>query len=285
MVRVGEILYTNVHPFFFYMDREALSAHSRFIPSIPARLNDAMANGEIDVGAISSFAYGKQYEDLILMPNLAVASHGPVGSIFLFSRAPIEDLDGKSIALTHSSATSSHLLKIILRRFYGHRNIDYTTMAPVYQDMLENHDACLLIGDDAIQANWREHEQMYVYDLGERWYHFTRMPMTFAVFAMRKQSLAEEPQALQALHDDWKKSEERARADGYEELAHAVVADHGGNIPFWQDYFKTLQHQFTRVEQRGLLHFYRLAHEEGYLPNHVDRLSVWDIGMGIHSIH
>ncbi|QQK79861.1 menaquinone biosynthesis protein [Salicibibacter cibi] len=285
MVRVGEILYTNVHPFFFYMDREKLSAHSRFIPSIPARLNDAMSRGEIDVGAISSFAYGKDAENLVLMPDLAVTSHGSVGSIFLFSKVPIEELDGKKIALTHSSATSTHLLKIILQRFYGHEKLSYTTMMPVYQDMIAEHDACLLIGDDAIQASWLEQGQMYVYDLGEKWYHFTKMPMTFAVFAMRKQALEQEPEALKALYYDWKQSEEQARADDYEQLAHSVVKDHGGNVRFWQGYFRKLQYRFGPREQRGLLHFYRLGFEEGYLPYDVDHLNVWDIDIGIHSIN
>ncbi|AXF54884.1 menaquinone biosynthesis protein [Salicibibacter kimchii] len=285
MIRVGEILYTNVHPFFFYMDREKLSAHSHFIPSIPARLNVAMSQGEIDVGAISSFAYGENAENLVLMPDLAVTSHGSVGSIFLFSKVPIEELDEKKIALTHSSATSIHLLKIILQRFYGHRSIVYTTMMPVYQDMLAEHDACLLIGDDAIQASWREQGQMYVYDLGEKWYHFTSMPMTFAVFAMRKQALEAEPGALRALYHDWKQSEEQARVNGYEQLAQSVVKDHGGDVGFWQGYFQNLQYRFGRKEQRGLLHFYRLAYEEGYLPRDVDHLSVWDSDIGIHSIN
>ncbi|MBB6449034.1 chorismate dehydratase [Geomicrobium halophilum] len=285
MVRIGEILYTNVHPFFFYIDREKLSAHSRFIPSIPARLNSAMANGDIDVGAISSFAYGKNHEDYILMPDLAVASQGSVGSIFLFSKIPIEHLDGKKIALTHSSATSIHLLKIILRRFYGHLNIEYTTMAPVYQEMLKEHDACLLIGDDAIQARWRERDNMYIYDLGERWYHFTRLPMTFAVFAIRKQALDEEPQALKELHHDWKKSEERARANGYNQLARTVVEDHGGDSIFWQAYFRNLRYQFNTKEQQGLLYFYQLAYEEGYLDTRVDQLNIWDIGADIYSIN
>lgn len=60
MITVGEILYTNVHPFFYHLNREKLEHQVSFIPSIPAKLNDAMAKGEIDVGAISSFSYAKK---------------------------------------------------------------------------------------------------------------------------------------------------------------------------------------------------------------------------------
>ncbi|MFB4160719.1 menaquinone biosynthesis protein [Geomicrobium sp. JSM 1781026] len=284
MINVGEILYTNVHPFFYHLNRDQLQHDVSFVPSIPAKLNEAMAQGNIDVGAISSFAYAQNHEDYVLMPDLAVAAKGEVGSIFLFSKVPIEQLNDKSIALTHSSATSIHLLKVIMRRFYEHRRNTYHTVPPIYDEMMLNHDACLLIGDDAIEAKRREEHQVYVYDLANLWTSNTSLPMTFAVFAMRKDKLAEEPEGMKQLLQEWKSSEAKTRRNGYEELAAHVSKEYGGPPSFWTQYFTNLRYQFQEEDQKGLLHFYTLLYEEGYLHDKADELKVWDVGVGIHSI-
>ncbi|MBM7633532.1 menaquinone biosynthesis protein [Geomicrobium sediminis] len=284
MITVGEILYTNVHPFFYHLNRGKLEHQVSFIPSIPAKLNDAMAKGEIDVGAISSFSYAKNHEQYVLMPNLAVSAKGEVRSIFLFSKKPIEELNGCNVALTHSSATSINLLKLLLKRFYKHENVRYETVPPVFGDMMASFDACLLIGDDAIEAKRHHGDSFYVYDLAERWTAFTDWPMTFAVFAMRKEKLLDEPNGMHELYTEWKESRHKNEKDHYAELAKTVTNDYGGTERFWQQYFTNLRYHFLEEDQRGLLYFYQLLHEEGFLDQKIDHLNVWDIKTGIHSI-
>ena len=49
---------------------------------------------------------------------------------------------------------------------------------------MEEADAALLIGDDAVRGAW-ENPGYRVLDLGEEWYKRTGLDMTFAVWAVR----------------------------------------------------------------------------------------------------
>ncbi|PSK01332.1 ABC transporter substrate-binding protein, partial [Brevibacillus sp. NRRL NRS-603] len=44
-LRVGQILYTNVLPVYFYFDQAKFEDRIEFIRQVPAQLNTAMANG------------------------------------------------------------------------------------------------------------------------------------------------------------------------------------------------------------------------------------------------
>lgn len=111
---IGEISYTNILPMFYYLNREELVRKGcEFVPRVPAKLNEGMADGTVHVGGISSFSYGEHADDYVIFPNLSVSSYKEVGSIFLFSKIPITQLNGKSVALTSSSASSVNLLKIL----------------------------------------------------------------------------------------------------------------------------------------------------------------------------
>ncbi len=87
---VGEISYTNILPFFYYIDRVQLQEIGcTFVHKVPASLNKGMQEGLVDVGGISSFAYAQNATKYTLLPNLSVSAKGAVGSIFLFSKKPL----------------------------------------------------------------------------------------------------------------------------------------------------------------------------------------------------
>lgn len=281
---VGEISYTNINPMFHFVDREKLTLDGcRFIPKVPAKLNRDMAAGSVHVGGISSFAYAEHSEDYVLLPNLSVSSFGAVGSIFLFSKYPITELDGKSIALTSSSATSVNLLRVILKEFYG-LDIYYETMDPEYDKMMEQHDACLLIGDDAILQSWKKSEDIYQYDLGEQWYKFTGLPMTFAVFAVRKEVTENEPVLLKELYEQFIQSKKRCIDDGFEEMISLILQEKGGTKEFWKQYFNGLNNDLTDLHIQGLHRYYDLAYKLDLLPRKVNDIVTWDPTKHRHSV-
>ncbi|OZM57273.1 hypothetical protein CIB95_07360 [Lottiidibacillus patelloidae] len=272
-LNVGEITYTNILPLYYYVNRSKLAKNDiSFVPQVPAHLNLAMKTGVIDVGAISSFAYGQNYKEYELFPDLSVSSFGKVGSIFLFSKLPIEKLNGASIALTSSSATSVHLLKIILKEFYS-INANYETVKPELQQMLKSNEACLLIGDDAIEALWnKDDENLYMYDLGEIWTKFTNLPMTFAVVAVRKAILAKERSAVSILFDEMKESKELSLRNGFLPMIKDIKTKHRGNYRFWENYFAGLDYHFQENQFRGLQHYYELCFKHGFIEQ-VPKLS------------
>ncbi|MGC4376290.1 menaquinone biosynthesis protein [Fictibacillus sp. Mic-4] len=265
-LRIGEISYTNILPLFFYLNRERLAANNvSFVPQIPTELNRKMEQGLIDLGGISSFSYGENSDRYSLLPNLSVSSFGKVRSIFLFSKKPIDMLAGDTIALTSSSATSVNLLKIILADFYK-IDVDYHMMKPNYGWMMENYNACLLIGDDAIKAAWNEKKSsVYTYDLGAEWYKFTGLPMTFAVMAVRNEVIERQKALLLELLSEMQESKELNRQNQYSEMIPLIIQQHGGDFHYWSSYFKGLNYDFNEEHQKGLQYYYELAQKSKLL--------------------
>lgn len=274
-IRIGEISYTNILPMFYYMDRAMLlDKGCSFIPAIPSELNTRMANGTIDVGGISSFSYGEHIHDYEILPDLSVSSPDAVGSIFLFSKKPIEQLSGEKIALTSSSATSVNLLKIILHKFYD-QSVTYTVEEPDYLRMMERYSAALLIGDDAIMAKRHGNAHSYTYDLGEIWNKETGFPMTYAVFAVRKNIASREPALLKEVMNQFQNSKKRCQDDHYQEMIRFIQSKFNGSTQFWMSYFNGLNHDLTDTHVRGLLYYYRLAYQMGLLDHQVQNLEIW----------
>ncbi|MFV8828375.1 menaquinone biosynthesis protein [Alkalihalobacterium sp. APHAB7] len=281
---VGEISYTNILPIFYYLDREKLNdLDCRFVPQIPAELNRGMANGAVDVGGISSFAYGENFDRYTLLPNLSVSAYSRVGSLFLFSKVPIEELNEKSVALTSSSATTIHLLKIILERFYEF-SVEYDVMKPNFETMLETHDACLLIGDDAIKTVWNKSDQYYMYDIGQLWYEHTGLPMTYAVFAVRNEVLQAETEKLSVLYESFISSKRKSIDINYLPMINSIKNNFGGTQQFWEQYFKGLSYDLNDQMLKGLNYYYQLAYDLGYLKKKVQTISLWSAFDHCHSM-
>ena len=117
------------------------------------------------------------------MPGAAIASRGPVRSVCLFHRGPLERV--RRVALDTSSRTSSALVRVLLRERLGH-DPQYVPMAPGLVDMLAVADAALMIGDPAL-----DHEgDVPRLDLGEEWLRVTGLPFVFAFWAGRAGSVS-----------------------------------------------------------------------------------------------
>lgn len=280
---IGEISYTNMLPLYYYLDREQLrESDFMFVPQIPAELNQAMSKGIVDIGGISSFSYGEHFNQYTIFPNLSVSAYESVGSIFLFSKVPITQLDGKKVALTSSSATSVNLLKIILQSFYE-IDVTYTVMKPDFTDMLKDHDACLLIGDDAILTSWNLNSEFHKYDLGQMWYEHMKLPMTFAVVAIRNDILLTKTNQIEMLYDGFITSKKKCIENNYEEMISSIRQDFGGSKQFWQNYFLGLSYDLTDRHIEGLYNYYDKATSLGLL-NKVNTISLWSALDHCHSI-
>jgi chorismate dehydratase len=263
-MNIGEISYTNIIPLYYYLDRERLKVNGVTITdAVPSRINRLMEEQKVDIGGISSFSFGKNADRYSLIPDLSVSSFGKVNSIFLFSKYKIEDLNGKKIALTSSSETSVALLKIILQQFYRIEAF-FKTETPNLEMMMEQYDACLLIGDDAITSK-RKSGSYFVYDLGEIWYKETGLPMTFAVMAYRKEMETEKKDLLSYVGKSMTESKERCLREHFAPVIERVIREHGGTFAFWQSYFNGLNYGFNGEHEKGLNVYFQLAKECGLL--------------------
>ncbi|UFJ42783.1 menaquinone biosynthesis protein [Brevibacillus humidisoli] len=275
-LRIGQIIYTNTLPVYFFFEEERFADSIDFITQYPAQLNQAMAQGEIDVGPISSFSYAEHHRQYQVLPDLSISAKEKVRSIYLFSKRPIEELNGATIALTNTSATSVNLLRIILQKFLAF-DVQYQAHNPVLEQMMTFADAALLIGDEAVVAYRDHHHRYHVYDLAELWYRYTGYPMTFAVWAVRKQAVQEQGPLLRQVHAAFLESKQRSLRELDKVVAYAQEK-FGGDPSFWFTYFRGLRYDFTAELSTGLEYYFALAKELGLLPATV-KVERWQEGM------
>lgn len=117
--RIGHIDFLNVLPLAYGYEHGGDEGAFDIRRGVPAVLNSDIAAGRLDISNVSSILYARHAEKLCVLPHVCVSSDGPVESILLVSKKPIEELEDDPIALTAKSATSHALLKIILRSGYG----------------------------------------------------------------------------------------------------------------------------------------------------------------------
>ena len=190
-LRIGRIPFANLFPIFYTLDREFDCSSYEFVDGVPSQLNLMLRDGTIDLSPSSSIEYLLNPGMYGFVDGISVSSRGPVGSIFLFSKRPIEQLEGCRICLTSQSATSVALLDILLSRFYGVNFTSEVSESPESADT----DAFLLIGDQALKHKSIINNQdkklpgfrspLLAYDLGEIWYETTNLPFVFALWIVR----------------------------------------------------------------------------------------------------
>lgn len=185
-LRISAISYLNTAPLMWDFENgdsaDQLKQHFDFSYTIPSKCADELKTGTADIGIIPVAAY-TAIPDLVIIPDVAIASKNQVRSILLVSKVPLEKI--RSVATDASSRTSAALVQIFLKKFVG-IDAGFTTQKPDLTEMLRWHDAAMLIGDAALQA---QPAGYYVFDLAEEWRRWTYLPFVFAFWAVRKAAL------------------------------------------------------------------------------------------------
>ncbi len=251
---LGHIPYLNCVPFFHYLHESGFSG--RLVSGVPARLNQLLQDGQLDVSPSSSFEYARHWQDYLLLPDYSISSVGKVQSVLLFSPVAMENLEGERIAITGESATSINLLRVILREFYQLSSFsDFVPRQPV-EEVIENRQPALLIGDRALKLAGR-FSGMHEYDLGEIWHKFTGLPFVFALWMIRRSALQPFTQELSSLGKQLQASlqkvmrnpEPLARQMASEKLTAAQIVD------YWQN----IDYSLTESHLQGLRLFFQLC--------------------------
>ncbi|HEV7523161.1 MAG TPA: menaquinone biosynthesis protein [Candidatus Angelobacter sp.] len=196
-LRISAINFLNTAPLMWDFENGDMAAQlSRSFEisyTIPSHCAQQLKEGSADIGIIPVAAY-TMIPDLLIVPDVAIAAKNKVRSILLVSKVRIDKI--RSVATDDSSRTSAALVEIYLRKFVG-LDPGFTRQKPSLKEMLQWHDAALLIGDPALQAKT---DGYFVYDLAEEWQRWTGRPFVFAFWAVRKAALegrASEPSITQ----------------------------------------------------------------------------------------
>jgi len=261
--RVGHIQFINCFPLFYGLIEKKFLLEIDLIKGNPTDLNRMLATNLLDMAAISSIAYARNYRDYVLMPDISISADGDIKSIYLFSKLPIEELDQKKIAMTNISATSQALLRIIMGQHY-HLAPEYFNSAPELGAMLLEADAALLIGDDALRTRYKTEDKLFIYDLGQEWKKMTGLPMVFAVWAVRKDWAYAHINELREIKQTFVDSIQFS-LDNLADVARKASQWEDFPAEYLVDYYQHIGFDFDARKQEGLLEYYHQAANLGLI--------------------
>ena len=262
-VNIGRIAFANCTPIFTAFEQAHPPVDYHLVPGVPSALNRMLATGVIDLCPSSSVEYVKQAGKYFILPDLSISAIGPVKSVFLFSRHPLEDLDTVTVGLTGESDTSVILLRILLTRFLGFTNCYERTWQPIDEALLR-YPALLLIGDTAMKTA-ASAKAPFVYDLGELWYEHTRLPFVFAFWLVRRETAQRRRDLIAILHQTLVAAKVRAYRT-YRDIAQSCPESKWYGEEHLIDYWNTISYDLTPMHCEGAMLFFRLAAELCLLP-------------------
>lgn len=261
-LRIGKIPYANLFPIFYTLQKECNCSSYEFVEGVPSMLNKMLRDGKLDISPSSSIEYLKNTSLYRVVEGHSISSKGPVGSIFLFSKIPIEELNGGDIYVSFQSETSVALLDIILRKFYGIQCRLQISQNPENSES----EAFLLIGDDAMKYSSRftVHGSRLIYDLGDVWYKNTNLPFVFALWIVREELFDGQKELLNKFIKDLNRAKEIALKKLPEIAQHSPMKEFMSEdniVSYWNN----IDYEFSAEHKKGLDLFGLYLKELSYL--------------------
>lgn len=273
--KVGHINFINCLPLTYSLNEEGFHQGLDIHAAVPAVLNNDIVNGRLDVSPVSSIVYARNSEKFFILPDVSITADGPVQSIILVSRKPIEKLMADKIILTAKSATSHCLLKIVLHNAYHAKPNYYIRIIDMQKIIPDDATATLLIGDDALYAYHNQQEGLYYYDIGIEWKKLTGLRMVYAVWVVNQEFAKNKPELLQLVYD----RVTRGFKNGYKKKSkaiHTIVYDKPFTFEQLDDYLEVIKWDFEKEHEQALLTFYRMAHDMN-LIDHVPEIEIAEV--------
>lgn len=273
MLRIGRIPYINCYPVYGAIDRGIVTVDGTLVDGFPTALNARMASGELDISVVSAVEYARQSERYLLLPELAISCDGPVQSVMLFSRRPVESLDGARVLVSRSSMTSVALLELLFTDVWKAKPEFVpgdAELVDIERFASEPHEARLVIGDAALQLHDAAEQDgpwptlyPYRYDLGDAWKQWTGLPFVFAVWVAQRATPVHESLAAHAAlitSRDWGLAH-------LDILAEQAAATSAVGRTRCLDYLSGLDYRLSYPHLAGLTEFFRRLVVAGRVPD------------------
>ncbi len=210
IARIGMVNYLNTAPIHEKWKNTVHSEKWQLVEAPPATLNKKLADGDIDMGFVSSYEYARHPEKYKILSGLSISANGPVGSVLLFSHVPMNQLDDAPVLFSAQSETSVNLVKVLLEEFQGVQP-SYST-GDLQHPIDEKFKAVLAIGDDALRLAEKS-TFLYEYDLADIWKHKTGLPFVFALCVVRDEFCVAHPEMLAEIHRELLRCRDEGKRD------------------------------------------------------------------------
>jgi len=205
-LRISVVQYLNTAPLVRGFTHGPLQGKYHLSFTVPSLCAESLRTGAADVAIIPAIEY-QRIPDLVILPDLSIASKERVRSLLVVSRGPIRI--AKRIALDRSSRSTQALTKILCANRWN-ISPEFSEAEPDVAAMLTNSEAALLIGDPALRlaiaaeakakpgrdGEWicegatvglPNFPTLHIYDVVREWWQMTERPAVLAVWAARKE--------------------------------------------------------------------------------------------------
>jgi chorismate dehydratase len=278
-LRICIVQYLNTAPLVRGFTHGPLQERYQLSFAVPSECAEALRSRNVDIAIIPAIEY-QRIDDLVLLPNLAIASKKSVRSLLLLSKKPIQDV--ASIALDRSSRSTQVLTRILCQRMWNIKPKLFEA-EPDLPAMLGRADAALLIGDPALKlslgveasakseapgelscpgraAGLPRVSTLFVYDIVEKWRALTNLPAVLAVWAAR--SDAATPQVVRDFQQSLAFGLQRL-----EEISAEASREMEMPVEMLRRYLReNIDYTLDAENLAGLRRYYDLSAELGLIP-------------------
>jgi chorismate dehydratase len=204
--RISIVQYLNTAPLVWGFTNGPLQGKYDLSFTVPSQCAEDLRFGRADVAIIPAIEY-QRIPDLVILPDMAIASKNQVRSLLVISKKPIEQ--AKTFALDRSSRSTQALTRILCAEKWK-ITPEFFEALPDLPEMLQQADGALLIGDPALRVavgiekdSWPGaqgqticqaaalgincSELLYVYDVVGEWRALTGLPAVLAVWAAKRE--------------------------------------------------------------------------------------------------
>jgi chorismate dehydratase len=278
-VRISIVEYLNTAPLVRGFTHGPLRGKYELSFTVPSQCAEALRSGAVDVAIIPAIEY-QRIPDLVILPNLSIASKKSVRSLLLVSKKPVQDVT--RIELDCSSRSTQALTRILCEKLW-HIKPAFFEAAPDLPVMLQDADAALLIGDPALRlaiatapgahrvaagdivstaalSGLSGNGPVYIYDIVEKWRAMTSLPAVLAIWAVRRQAVT--PQLVQDFQDSLAFGLQHVDAIASE----AAIEMKLPAADLRRYLLENIDYHLDEENLRGLARYYEFAAELGLIP-------------------
>jgi chorismate dehydratase len=204
-LRISIVQYLNTAPLVWGFTNGPLQGKYDLSFTVPSQCAEDLRAGRADVAIIPAIEF-QRIEDLVILPDMAIASKKLVRSLLIVSKKPIEQV--QSFALDRSSRSTQALVRILCAEKWKIAP-NFFEAAPDLKEMLAQADAALVIGDPALRISLgvergsraradgqtvcqaatlgiTSAELLHVYDVVGEWRSLTGFSAVLAIWAARR---------------------------------------------------------------------------------------------------
>lgn len=180
-LRIGVISFVNTLPLIRGLEA-GKGEDYELVYGRPSGLADKLRHGELDCALIPTVEFFRGVGDGIV-PGLCIASEGPVESIRLIARRPLQEI--RRVLVDRSSRSSVAMLRLLLERTHNvtpdFHIYEVRPDMPLVAPDGEEADAALVIGDLAMDLDTGD--VVLDIDLGDWWQKSFHHPFVYAFWA------------------------------------------------------------------------------------------------------